>query len=184
MRKTFYLVYLVIFLGVAVPAEAQFRGDVPAGPSPSKLYDTGALGFVRNTLFNPAHFKMSHGYEMSFGSFGGHTSSVGMYTNTMQWQFNDKFAARVDMSVAFTPFGGGAFGQEQDNTRFFLRNAEIVYRPNDKVQFFLQIRQSPYGAYASPYGYYSPYFGRSGYGYMNVGYGGGSHDLFWREARH
>ncbi len=178
MRKTLSLLCLVAFLGIAMPAQAQLRGAVAEQRAPSKLYDTGTAGFLLNTLFNPAHFKMSHTYEMSVGSFAGNTSSLGMYTNTMAWQFNDKLAARVDLSVAYSPFGNG-LGRQEQNMRVFLRNAEVAYRPTENVSIHFQVRQSPYGAYASPYGYYGPYR----YGYANAWYGGPSPDLFWKDRQ-
>ena len=123
---------------------------------------------------------MSHTYEMSIGSSQYGTSSLGMYTNTMAWQFNDKLAARVDVSAAYSPFGN-ALGQGEQRPRVFLRNAEVAYRPLENMQIHLQIHQSPYGAYASPYGYYNPGYG---YGYRDAGYYpmGPSSDLFWKDS--
>lgn len=189
MRKTLSLICLLVFLGTAVPAQAQFRNDVQVAPASPKLYGaSGAAGFVLNKLFNPSVFKMSHSLEMSMGSFGGRSNSLGMYTNTMAWQFSDKLAARVDMSVAYSPMNNSAFGPGENKPRVFLRNAEIAYRPSKNVEFHLQVRQSPYGSYMSPYGYGNPYgYGYGGYGYghhgamMQAGYGGSSNDLFWRD---
>lgn len=101
--------------------------------------------------------------------------SMGMYTNTMRWQFNSAWAARMDVSVA-NSFTGNAFGE--DRTRVFLRNAEVAYRPSENMQFRLQVQQSPYGRYASPYGaygaHYNPY--RSAFAPMRTPTG----DLFWK----
>jgi hypothetical protein len=152
MRKTLSLLLLVAFLGLAIPAQAQFRNDVNEQRAPSRLYNSEATSFLLNTVFNPAHFKMSHSYEMSIGSNGYGTSSLGMYTNTRAWQFNDKPAARVDRSAAYSPFNSG-HGQGEQKPRVFLRNAEVAYRPSENVRIHFQVRQSPYGSYASPYGY-------------------------------
>lgn len=181
MRKTLSLLFLLAFLGTAVPVQAQFREAVPESRSSARLYDAdGAAGFVLNKLFSPSVFRMSHSVEMSFGSFGGQSSSLGMYTNTMAWQFSDKLAARVDLSVAYSPFNNSSFGLGEQKPRFFLRNAEIAYRPSDKMQINLQVRQSPYGSYMSPYGYYNPY-GYGGYSRAAFMHAGPSHDLFWRD---
>jgi hypothetical protein len=180
MRKTLSLLLLIAFLGFAIPAQAQFRTDVNEQRAPSRLYNTEAANFLLNTVFNPAHFKMSHTYEMSIGGSQYGTSSLGMYTNTMAWQFNDKLAARVDMSAAYSPFNTGGFGQGEQKPQVFLRNAEVAYRPMKNMQIHLQIRQNPYGAYASPYGYYNPGYG---YGYRDAGYHmGPSSDLFWKDS--
>ena len=191
MRKTLSLLCLVAFLGLTVPAQAQFRHAVEENKAPARLYDAnGAAGFVLNKLFNPSVFRMSHSFEMSAGSFGGNSYSMGMYTNTMAWQFNDKFAARMDVAVAYSPHNEAASALGVDNQRpqVFLRNAEIAWRPSEKFQLHLQVRQSPYGSYMSPYGAYSPYgYGYGGYGYhrtalMHGSFGGPSPDLFWRDS--
>ncbi|MFQ5571977.1 MAG: hypothetical protein ACE5G0_20045 [Rhodothermales bacterium] len=185
MRKTLSLLFLVAFLGMAVPAQAQLRSGVHEQRASSRLYDAGGPGFLLNKLFNPAVFKMSHSLEMSFGSFGGNRSSLGMYTNTLAWQFSDKLAARVDLSVAYSPFNSGDLGMGEQKPRVFLRNAEVAYRPSKNVEFHLQVRQSPYGSYASPYGFYNPYGFQRPYrsSYLNVGYGRTLDDLFWRDGR-
>jgi hypothetical protein len=175
----------VALLGLTLPAQAQFRDAVPEYRASARLYDSGAAGFLLNKVFNPSVFRMSHSFEMSVGSFGGNTSSLGMYTNTLAWQFNNKLAARVDVSMAYSPLNNGVFDQGNQSPRVFLRNAEIAYRPSENIQFHFQVRQSPYGRYMSPYGTYSPY-GMSPYGYHNAlmygGYGGPSPDLFWKDS--
>ena len=175
MRKTLSLLCLIAMLGLTLPAQAQVRSALNEERAPTRLYDAGAAGFLLNTVFNPAIFRMSHSYEMSVGSFGGRTSSLGMYTNTLAWQFNDKLAARVDLSVGYSPFGD-AFGSQEDRMRVFLRNAEIAFRPTENVRLHFQVRQSPYGPYMSPYGYGARGYGGYGYGY------GPSPDLFWKDG--
>ncbi len=181
MPRMLSLLCLVFFLAIAVPAQAQLRVDVPAQRAPARLFGSSSAGVVLNKLFSPEHFRMMHSYEMSMGSFGGSTSSMGMYTNSMMWQFNDKLAARVDLSYAHSLFGGNggmaqkAFGMQNDQGRFFLQNAEIAYRPSERVLLHLSVRQSPYGAYMGPYGYHNPYM----FGY-DVGGMRHADDLFWR----
>lgn len=184
MRNLVSLLCLIVFLGVAMPSKAQLRENVHSQDARAQLYGTQGTSFSLNQLFSPEHFQMSHSYEMSAGSFGGTTSSLGMYTNTMRFQFNDQLAARVDMAYAFSPFGGSnALGAGMDQGRAFLRNAEVAYRPSENVQLHLQIRQSPFGGYMSPYGPMSRY----GYGHY---YDSGMHgrlgrrsvdDLFWND---
>jgi hypothetical protein len=184
MRNLLSLLCLIVLLGLAMPAEAQLRENVQSQDARTQLYGQQGTAFSLNQLFSPEHFRMSHSYEMSAGSFGGRSSSLGMYTNTMQFQFNDKMAARVDMAYAFSPFGGSnALGGGMDQGRAFLRNAEVAYRPTENVQLHLQIRQSPYGGYMSPYG-----MNRYGYNrYFDAGihsmFGSRStNDLFWNDS--
>lgn len=183
MRKLLSLLVLVVFLGTALPAQAQLRENVRSQEARAQIYGPQGGAFSLNTLFSPQHFKMSHSYEMSFGSFGGNSSSLGMYTNSMMFQFSDQVAARVDMSYAFSPFGSvNPLGQNADQGKIFLRNAEVAYRPAENVQLHLQVRQSPFGSYMSPYGGY-------GYGYypgnaFEARFGSRVDDLFWRDNPH
>lgn len=176
MRTVLALLCLVVVMAVANPSQAQLRETAQNGPVPTQLYGAAnAAGDFLGDLFSPEHFRMSHSYEVSATSFGGDAMSMGMYTNTMRWQFNSAWAARMDVSVA-NSFTGNAFGE--DRTRVFLRNAEVAYRPSENMQFRLQVQQSPYGRYASPYGaygaHYNPY--RSAFAPMRTPTG----DLFWK----
>jgi hypothetical protein len=153
MRTILPLLCLVFMLSVTAPAEAQLRETAKENSSVvTQLYDTGASATnALGNLFGAEHFEMGHSYQMSFSSFGGSASSMGMYTNSMMWQFNSDLAARVDVAVAH-PFtnSNGAFGEQ--NAKVFLRNAEVSYQPSENTQIHFQVRQSPYGRYASPFG--------------------------------
>jgi len=147
MRVTVSLLCLIAMLCFAQPAEAQLRETALNGPSPTQLYDTSRDLLGR--LFGAEHFRMSHTYEMSMTSFGGESASMGMYTNSMMWQFNSAWAARVDVGV-MQPFSGDLYGDQ--SPRVMLRNAEVAYRPSENMEVRFQFQQSPYGRYASPYG--------------------------------
>mgnify|MGYP006271200669 FL=1 len=150
-RVTISLLCLLFVMAFATTAHAQLRATASDGPAPTRLYDTGhAAVSALGDLFGAEHFRMGHSYEMSFSAAGNQSASLGMYTNTMMWQFNPAWAARVDVGVAHS-FSGSALGQQ--DSRVFLRNAEVAYRPSENMQFRLQIQQSPYGRYAQPYGY-------------------------------
>lgn len=172
MRTAFLLLCLVLTLTLTSPAEAQFRETAQRNQSvQTQLYDAGSAATdALQSLFGAEHFRMGHSYQASFSSFGGQASSMGMYTNSMMWQFNSDWAARVDMSVSHPFSQANDFGSQQ--ARVFLRNAEVAYKPSDNFQVRMQVRQSPYGRYASPYGTYRrPY---SGFRPTPTG------DLFWK----
>jgi hypothetical protein len=57
----------------------------------------------------------------------------------------------VDVGVAHPLASNNAFGNQE--AKVFLRNAEVAYTPTDNMRIHFQVRQSPYGRYASPYGY-------------------------------
>ncbi len=183
MRKTVLLSGLLIAL--AGTADAQFREAAPMTKPSARIYDAAnGAGFALGKIFNPSVFRMSHAFEMSAGSFGGRGYSMGMYTNTMQWQFSSKLAARMDVSMAYSPMNEAAtaLGFGQQRPQVFLRNAEVAWKPTEKIQFNIQVRQDPYARYN--YGYYGdPYgYGRYGrHGYMYGAYGASDRDLFWRE---
>ena len=158
--KNLLLIAVIAFL--ALPADAQFRETVPNAFPQTRLYSpSNKVGALLNRIFNPSVFQMSHSFEMTAGSFGGNGYSMGMYTNTMAWQFSPKLAARMDIAVAYSPQNQIAreagFGQQRPQV--FLRNAEVAWKPSERVQFHFQIRQDPY-AYHGMMGY-GPY----GYGY-------------------
>lgn len=186
MRNILSLFVLLVVLGVSLPAQAQLRDHVQSRQAEARLYGSDAPMFALNRLFSPEHFKMGHSYEMSFGSFGNGVSSLGMYTNSMMFQFNQKLAARVDVSFAHSPFGSNNVMGQSNQGQVFLRNAEVAYRPSEKVHLHLSVRQSPYGSYMSPYGaYMSPYgyygYGRHAHHAMFVGFGNRGDDLFWND---
>lgn len=186
MRNLVSLTCLLLLLSIALPAQAQMRETALEQRAPAKLYDTNSSGFALNKMFDPAHFRMSQSIEFGASSFGGQTSSLGMFTNSMMWQFNESMAARVDVSVAYSPnatnLNALSTGQS-GSPQVFIRNAEFAYKPSDKVQLHLSFRQSPYGGYGSPYGQYG--YGRSPYGYgarssMFQASFGSADNLFWR----
>jgi len=152
MRTILPLLCLVFMLSVKAPAHAQLRETAKQNSSVvTKLYDTGSSATnALGNLFGAEDFKMGHSYQMSFMSASGNAASMGMYTNSMMWQFNSAWSARVDVSVAHPFTNSGGLGQQ--GTQVFLRNAEVSYEPSENMEFHLQVQQSPYGRYASPYG--------------------------------
>ena len=172
MRTALPLLCLVIMLSMTAPAEAQLRETARQSSSvQTQLYDTGSTATnALQSLFGAEHFRMGHSYEASFSSFGGNASSMGMYTNSMMWQFNSNWAARMDVSVAHPFTQTNAFGAQK--ARVFIRNAEVAYRPSENMELRFQVQQNPYGRYMSPYGAaYSPY--RSSFSTP-------SSNLFWK----
>ncbi len=158
---------IIVLLAILVsPVEAQLRNSVPNALPQTRLYSSSnQVSALLSKIFNPSVFQMSHSFEMSAGSFGGNGYSMGMYTNTMAWQFSPKFAARMDVAVAYSPQNQIAreagFGRQ--HPQIFLRNAEISWKPSNRVQFHFQVRQNPYGYHGMMgygpygYGYYRPY---------------------------
>jgi hypothetical protein len=179
MRTALLIAALVALIAASQPANAQYRKDVPAEAPPAKVYND-APRFSLDRLFSPEYFQMRHSYELSFGSYGGGLS-LGEYTNTMLWRFSPKVAARLDVGLLHTPFGAGPGMNlpdgQQNFSKLYLKNAEISYRPSQRMAIHLSVRQSPYGRYLSPYG--SPYYG------YNRAFEPGYYDpdrLFWKRS--
>lgn len=176
--RLFFLV-LCLSLWATAAAQAQYvnRGNSDAE---GKLFREPS-GFSLNKLFSPEFFHMSHSYELSYSSFGGHGLTLGEYTNTMLWRFSTKLAARVDVAVQHTPFGvsglnNGLPVSESSLNGIYLKNAEVAYRPTENLTMHFSVRQAPYG-----YGYYLSPYGRYGYpyGYDRYGFGSGISDPYY-----
>ncbi len=139
-------------------SQAQFRSD-----NASVLDRTGPIVRTHNpenrfSLFGLQDFQMSHSYEMSMGSFGGDMYNRNTYTNTMQMMFNENLYGRVDLAMSHSPFGSGFMGQNQ--TQFYVRNAELNYKFSETSRVQIRFQQLPSG-YGYGYGYYSPHYRRN-----------------------
>jgi len=106
-----------------------------------------------------------------------------MYTNSMQWQFSSKLAARVDVAASYSPLGSqsGMSVTGSNDSRVFVKNAELAYRPKENMEFHFSFRQSPYGSYMSPYGYGGNRYSRYGGSSFQADYGSNGRDLFWND---
>lgn len=172
MRTVALALLLALFI-IASPAEAQRTADLPGRQAPVALTDgPTSAGLSLGQLFNAETLDLSHSYELSYGSGYGGSVGLGVFTSTLRWQPSSRLAGRLDVGVAHSPFGSegvqSALGFEgASDTRVFLRNAELAYRPTENSVIHLSVQQSPYGSYASPYGYANPY----GYGYGYGAYG-------------
>jgi hypothetical protein len=161
MRRASFILILLVALAVAQPADAQLRSAENAVQTDALMTSSAGVGFLMKTIFNPQHFSMGHAFEMSFGS-GGY-GSLAMYTNSLQWEFGSKLAARADVAVAYSPFGGSGNSYANNpaslssrNADVFLRNAQVTYMPSENVRLNLSYHRSPYGRYLQPYGLYRP----------------------------
>lgn len=179
---------LAALLAFAVPVRAQRAADVPGRPAPVVLSETpSTLGLGQ--LFNAETLAFSQSYEASYSTGASGGLGLGVYTASLRWQPTARLAGRVDLGVMHSPFGTSdvqsALGLEDGQSRVFLRNAELAYKPTDSAVLHLSVQQSPYGAYAAPYGYGGRY-GAGAYGYGNrTGFGisvGGPDDLFFRDV--
>lgn len=169
-RVRLFLLVVILSLGSVAAVQAQYAHGAGSDNPEAKLFREPAH-FSLDKLFSPEFFRMSHSYELSYSSFGGHGLALQEYTNTMLWRFSTKLAARVDLAVQHTPFGvsglnNGLPVSESNFNGIYLKNAEVAYRPVGNLTMHLSVRQAPHG-----YGYYLSPYGRYGYpGYDRYGF--------------
>lgn len=160
---------LILFLGIYSGALAQYKD--PGFPTENVKdgiidpdYSTGnLLGF-----FNTENFHMNHQFSMSYSSFGNQGLALGVYTNSMLYNFSDNLNIQADISLVNSPYS--TLGQDFQNNLngIYLSRAAVNYKPWKDVSVSLQYRQLPY--------YYSPYSGYYGSSMLNrLGY----YSPFW-----
>ncbi|MBL1212097.1 MAG: hypothetical protein HND52_01955 [Ignavibacteriae bacterium] len=129
------------------------RGGITNDAPPSLM-----LGF-----FNPENFTMNHAFNLSYTAFGGHGVSLGVYTNSMIYKFNEDLDIQVDASLVTSPYNTFGNNFSDQISGFYLSRAQLNYRPTENSNISIQFRQIPYG-YGNPYGYSNyrnSYYGRS-----------------------
>lgn len=152
---------------------AQLKGDLMAPPQRIDARVTHGIGTGRiGDWANLLPVTMTHGYSMTFGSFGGRYQNLNAYTNSLQFDFSDRFQANVDVALLHSPFGGSVLMQNQNpmGMRFVVENASLSYKLSENVRFDVCFSQTPYGngfsggasrcggGYTtSPFGYYGAY---------------------------
>lgn len=157
---------LLAFLVVVTVSNAQFRDEANSKPDIRN-------GIVKNNSFgsilgfiNPDNFSMRHSFNLSYSAFGNAGGmALGVYTNSMAYQFSDRLNLETDISVVNSPYN--SFGQEfsKQINGVYLSRAQLTYKPTDNMNIIIQYRSVP-GGYYSPYGYgsYSPFYRNS---YLN-----------------
>lgn len=155
----------VVFSGVLF---SQYKEDAnkPVDFSVNFSEDTGPsllLGFI-----NPNNFSMRHSFSMSYSSFGNQGIALGVYTNRMQYNFNDDLSIEADVSFVNSPYStfGDQFAKQING--IYLTRAQLNYKISENSKIVLQFNQVPSGFY-NPYN--SSYFYRSNLFYDNFYYG-------------
>ncbi len=144
---------LIVIIFTAASVSAQFKEelnkpvDIRSGitnHSPS----TFLLGFI-----NPQNFNMQHSINMSYSSFGGQGMALGVYTNSMSYNFNSDLKLHADVSFVNSPYSSLGEDHAKQINGIYLSRAMLSYRPSDNFFITLQYNQIPYNS-----GYYSPYY--------------------------
>ena len=156
MKKLVLLLILGIYAGVyaqykdpGFPTESVKDGIIDPSYSSGNL-----LGFL-----NSENFHMRHQLSMSYSAFGSNGIALGVYTNSMLYNFTDNLNIQADISLVNSPYS--TLGQDFQNNLngIYLSRAAVNYKPWKDVSISLQYRQLPY--------YYSPYSGYYGNSMFN-----------------
>ncbi len=157
--NTLLILLAALLLVPAHYGQAQFRSD-----SESTLNRTGQILQTSNpdehalSFLGLEDFQMNHSYEMMVGGIGGQAYNMNTYTNTMQMMFNENLYGRVDLAMSHSPFGPSLMGQD-NQTQFYIRNAELNYRFSENSRIQIRFQQLPAG-----YGYHQhPSYHRNRY---------------------
>lgn len=94
------------------------------------------------SLIDPSKLIMRQQYSVSYSSFGNQAISLGQYTNSMMYQFNQDLNARFDVTMQHSPYN--TLGKIGDGLNgIFLSRAEINYQPLDNFLFKISYQQIP-----------------------------------------
>ncbi len=147
------LITVVLLSLIPMLALAQFRTQ----PSIKSALTSPAAAL--GGILNPNKFSMQHSFSVGFMTYGGGNNlMMNSYVNTINYQFNNNLLLRLNLGLFSTPYNTITPNYQQNTTQFF-GGAELIYRPNDKMQLYIginkgpQLRQSYYpgGFYRSPF---------------------------------
>lgn len=152
MKKLFTFLLL---LGFVLSVNAQFRDDLDNKVSIRE-------GFINpetsNNLFgfiDPSKFSMNHQVSMSYSTFAGQGVALGVYTNSMRYDFSDNFNFQVDASIVNSPYNTIGDGFTNNINGIYLSRAAVNFKPSENTRISLEFRQLPGGYYNN---YYNPYY--------------------------
>ncbi|HLF20562.1 MAG TPA: hypothetical protein VI704_07215 [Bacteroidota bacterium] len=148
----------VAILLIVSTSNGQLKSRADQKPSVSESiirYDNSGLLFG---WFDPSRLTMRHSYSLSYSSFAGQNLSLGVYTNSLFYEFSDPLSVQFDVSLMHSPFN--SFGPEfsKSFSGLYLSRAQLNYRPTENMWLQVQFRQVPALYWLGNPGYYSPGF--------------------------
>lgn len=150
-------VFSIVFLTFSI-ALGQLKNQMP------QAVNVGDAMFAPNKniflgIFNPANFKMTHSYSLSYTSFGKNGLALGVYTNSMFYKISDPLSVQLDLSLVHSPYN--TFGRQFQNqfNGIFINRAALNWRPSENTLINIEFRSLPSTFYyGSPYGYYPGWY--------------------------
>jgi hypothetical protein len=130
---------LLIISIFAVTAFAQYRDN----GFPTATVKDGIVNNSGTSLFGLNNFRMNHSYSLSYSSFGNNGLALGVYTNSLFYDFSSKLNVQADISVVHSPYN--SFGQDFTNNvnGIYLSRAAINYEPWKDFRINVQYRNIP-----------------------------------------
>ena len=145
---TLFIVLLMIF-----PVFAQDDHQTSFSNYVSGLTISKPAGFL-DALLKSDKFSMSQSYSLSYYSAGKYSGSMGLYLNTLKYQFSDPLMMQVSVGYLHQPFGGvNGLNKNPLQGEVFLESAMFQYKPTENMSITVDYRQIPRSA-VSPYSYY------------------------------
>lgn len=161
MKKIFAI---VVLLGLILSVNAQFKeqlenkSSIREGFLDPGMSNSNIFGFI-----DPSKFSMNHSISMSYSAFSGQGVALGVYTNSMRYDFADNLNFQVDASIVNSPYNTLGDGFTNSINGIYLSRAAVNFKPSDDTKISLEFRQGPgayYNNYYSPYYFMSPSFDR------------------------
>jgi len=143
-------VMVILFFAAFTPIQAQTTTD--------NSTTTNLLGSESNTktfsLLDPSRFKLHQSYSFSYFSGGGTSSSLGIYTTTLNYQISNPLSLTLSLNYLHQPLT--VVGRNYDGIKnAVLPNFQLYYHPNSNFSFMINVVTCP-----SPndWGYYYPWY--------------------------
>jgi len=149
MKKFLFL----LVLGFSMLTYAQYKDS----GFPTSHISDGLINNNSGSLFgflNSENFFMKHSFSLSYSAFGGEPLSLGVYTNSMFYKFNNNLNAQLDVSLVQSPYSTLGKDFQKNIGGFYISRAAVNYKPWNDVLISLQYRQLPYNYYNSYWGFY------------------------------
>lgn len=118
------------------------------------------------SLFDPSRLRMNHSYSMNFFSSGGHTQSIAMYMNQIDYQFAKPLRMQIGLAYIHQP--QSLFGASTSSTinNKILPSFRLFWEPSRNFHVSVGYEQLVPGLmnsaypnyYRSPYGRYGSFF--------------------------
>jgi hypothetical protein len=165
VKKLGAVVFAALMVVGASQAGAQLKSQIEQEPPVSDAITRQPEPVLLFGWFDPSKFSMQHSLSMSYQTMGGQGMSLGMYTNSMLYQFSHNLNARADVSLMYSPYNSFSTpgSRKNDLSSIFLSRAELNYSPWDNVLLRLEYQRIPWGNYYNNSPFYNPWFREGGF---------------------